>query len=245
MLNIAKGTFGRGLLLARPSIFKMFETPVRIAEFSQSESSNTTAPPEKKTVLKFGEAFVSYSDRKKEFKIVKVKGDPEPDSAKTPEEDDPIDVETSLTKKKQSNLIGNNAKDMVAGSNQSEQKDLASVASGEIEKPGVRLTKVLSRMGVASRRKSEEMIARGLVYVNGEQITQNTLVTELDKITIAKGQELKRFTVENTKLWMFYKPAGLICSHDDPDKRKSVFDYLREKGFKQDEHMISVVKQPI
>jgi len=44
---------------------------------------------------------------------------------------------------------------------------------------------------------------------------------------------------EDTKLWIFNKPKGLICTHDDPRGRPTVFEYLRLKKFPT-QHIISI-----
>ena len=41
-----------------------------------------------------------------------------------------------------------------------------------------------------------------------------------------------------TKVWAFYKPAGLVTTHKDEQGRQTVFDYLKESGI--NERVISV-----
>ena len=51
--------------------------------------------------------------------------------------------------------------------------------------PGDRIAKVLSRVGIASRREAERMIEAGRVRVNGAQIDSPALnVTPSDAITV-------------------------------------------------------------
>jgi 23S rRNA pseudouridine2605 synthase len=91
---------------------------------------------------------------------------------------------------------------------------------------GERIAKVLSRRGVASRREAERMIELGDVSVNGKVITSPALnVTAADRITI-KGQPLP--DEEAARLWLYYKPEGLVTSASDEKGRQTVFDTLPE-----------------
>ena len=92
------------------------------------------------------------------------------------------------------------------------------------EHAGERIAKVLSRAGVASRREAERMIEIGDVAVNGKVITSPALnVTPQDRITI-NGIELG--DPEPPRLWLYYKPDGLVTSNSDEKGRDTVFDNL-------------------
>ncbi len=92
------------------------------------------------------------------------------------------------------------------------------------EHAGERIAKVLSRAGVASRREAERMIEIGDVAVNGKVITSPALnVTPKDRITI-NGIELG--DPEPPRLWLYYKPDGLVTSNADEKGRETVFDNL-------------------
>jgi 23S rRNA pseudouridine2605 synthase len=89
---------------------------------------------------------------------------------------------------------------------------------------GERIAKVLSRAGVASRREAERMIGLGQVTVNGKTITSAALnVTPADRITVA-GQPVA--APEAARLWLYYKPDGLVTSASDEKGRETVFDRL-------------------
>ena len=91
---------------------------------------------------------------------------------------------------------------------------------------GERIAKVLSRRGVASRREAERLIEAGEVTVNGKTITSPALnVTDADKITIS-GHPLP--ALEPARLWLYYKPDGLVTSASDEKGRDTVFDHLPE-----------------
>ncbi|MEZ5796687.1 MAG: pseudouridine synthase [Paracoccaceae bacterium] len=89
---------------------------------------------------------------------------------------------------------------------------------------GERIAKVLSRRGIASRREAERMIAAGEVSVNGKVIDSPALnVTDRDRITIS-GKALPE--KEPARLWLYYKPEGLVTSAADEKGRDTVFDHL-------------------
>lgn len=91
---------------------------------------------------------------------------------------------------------------------------------------GDRIAKVLSRAGVASRREAERMIAAGEVAVNGKVIDSPALnVSPKDRITV-NGQPLA--PPEPPRLWLYYKPEGLVTSAADEKGRDTVFDHLPE-----------------
>ncbi len=98
--------------------------------------------------------------------------------------------------------------------------------SAKTSPEGERIAKVLSRAGVASRREAERMIEMGEVAVNGAVITSPALnVTPKDKITVRGVQVAEP---EPPRLWLYYKPEGLVTSASDEKGRQTVFDNLPE-----------------
>ncbi|WP_053086156.1 pseudouridine synthase [Nitratireductor soli] len=89
---------------------------------------------------------------------------------------------------------------------------------------GERIAKRLARVGVASRRDAEAIIAAGRVTVNGKVLTTPALnVGPSDRIEV-DGKPLPE--VERTRLFLFHKPAGLVTTNRDPQGRQTVFDVL-------------------
>lgn len=85
---------------------------------------------------------------------------------------------------------------------------------------GERIAKVLSRAGIASRREAERLIELGEVKVNGKVITSPALnVTAKDKITV-RGEPVGQ--PEPPRLWLYYKPEGLVTSAADEKGRDTV-----------------------
>lgn len=91
---------------------------------------------------------------------------------------------------------------------------------------GERIAKVLSRAGVASRREAERMITAGEVTVNGKVIDSPALnVLPSDRITVS-GHPIGQ--PEPARLWLYYKPEGLVTSEADEKGRPTVFENLPE-----------------
>jgi 23S rRNA pseudouridine2605 synthase len=101
----------------------------------------------------------------------------------------------------------------------------ASVADDTV-KPE-RISKLLARAGVASRRDIERMIMEGRVVLNGKVLeTPVVNATLADKIEV-DGQPIRG--IERTRLWLYHKPAGLVTTNADPEGRPTVFENLPEE----------------
>ncbi len=90
-----------------------------------------------------------------------------------------------------------------------------------------RLQKVIASSGYTSRRKAEELIKAGKVYVNSELVTTlGTKVTASD-IIVVEGVTL---TQERKEYYLLNKPRGYICSLADEHQRKIVTDLINTKA---------------
>ena len=87
----------------------------------------------------------------------------------------------------------------------------------------IRLQKAIADSGFCSRRKAEEFISKGKVYVNGNKITLlGTKVNEKDEI-IVDGNILAK---QDKEYYIFYKPRGVVCTTKDDKGRKTVVDFF-------------------
>ena len=86
-----------------------------------------------------------------------------------------------------------------------------------------RLQKVLARAGVASRRKSEDLITAGRVRVNGKPAELGMKVTDEDELMV-DGQRVER----DVKLvtYLLNKPEGVVSTVDDERNRQTVMDLV-------------------
>jgi 23S rRNA pseudouridine2605 synthase len=96
--------------------------------------------------------------------------------------------------------------------------------NGTPHKAGERIAKAIARVGFASRREAEEWIAAGRVTVNGAVIRSPALdITANDQVTV-DGEPLPGR--ERTRLFLYYKPRGLMTTHADPQGRPTIFQHL-------------------
>jgi 23S rRNA pseudouridine2605 synthase len=97
-------------------------------------------------------------------------------------------------------------------------------SSPSLSAEGERIAKFLARAGVCSRRDAERLIAEGRVKLNGKRLdTPAVKVTSSDKVVV-DGQIVG--AAEETRLWRYHKPAGLVTTHKDPAGRPTVFEHL-------------------
>ena len=87
-----------------------------------------------------------------------------------------------------------------------------------------RLAKFMARSGVCSRRDAEGLIKQKRVTVNGEIVSTPAYNVEGTEKILLDGEKLPE--IEQTRLWLYHKPAGLLTTHKDTEARATVFDHL-------------------
>ena len=88
----------------------------------------------------------------------------------------------------------------------------------------IRLNRYISNSGVCSRRKADELIAAGVISVNGEVVTELGTKVDPSKDEIRYNNErLKR---EKMVYILLNKPKDYITTTDDPQERKTVMQLI-------------------
>lgn len=94
----------------------------------------------------------------------------------------------------------------------------------------IRLNRYISNAGICSRRKADELIAAGIITVNGEAVTElGHKVDPAKDLVRYNGELLKR---EKKVYVLLNKPKDYITTTDDPQERRTVMQ-LVEKASKE------------
>ncbi len=91
----------------------------------------------------------------------------------------------------------------------------------------MRLAKYLAHGGVASRRKAEEIIAKGIVTVGGEVVTDPARdVNDGDDVRV-NGAPVG---AEAREVWAVNKPVGVVSTAREPGERRAVVELVDSKA---------------
>jgi len=90
----------------------------------------------------------------------------------------------------------------------------------------IRLNRFIANAGICSRRKADELIAAGVVSVNGEPVTELGFKVDPAKDSVRyNGEPLKR---EKNVYVLLNKPKDYITTTDDPQERKTVMSLVEK-----------------
>ncbi len=88
----------------------------------------------------------------------------------------------------------------------------------------LKLQTYMAHAGVASRRKSEELIAEGKVKVNGEVAHIGQRIDTKKDTVLVQGKRLK--TAETKRYFLVYKPRNYVSTTQDELGRRTILDLL-------------------
>jgi len=87
----------------------------------------------------------------------------------------------------------------------------------------VRLAKYLAHAGVASRRKSEDLIAAGRVSVGREAVTDPARDVDESSAVFVDGKPVKP---EPREVWILNKPLDVVSTAREPGSRRAVTELV-------------------
>lgn len=87
-----------------------------------------------------------------------------------------------------------------------------------------RLQKVIANLGYCSRRKAEELIESGKVFVNGNRVFE--LGTKVSKSDVIEVEGITLDRNYNYEYYLLNKPRGVITAVSDDKGRKTVVDLI-------------------
>jgi 23S rRNA pseudouridine2605 synthase len=87
----------------------------------------------------------------------------------------------------------------------------------------MRLAKFLAHGGIASRRRAEEIVAKGLVTVGGEVVTDPARDVSADADVRVNGEPV---AAEAREVWAVNKPLGVVSTAREPGGRKAVVELV-------------------
>lgn len=91
----------------------------------------------------------------------------------------------------------------------------------------VRLQKFMAENGVASRRKSEELILQGKVKVNGKIVTElGTKIDDEKDIVEFDGKQIQKIDKKHIYI-LLNKPIGYVTTAKDQFGRDTVMDLIK------------------
>ncbi len=79
-----------------------------------------------------------------------------------------------------------------------------------------------------SRRQADTLIQKGFVECNGELGEFHQNISDSDIVRIYEKSDWKTISTgsSTTQTLLFYKPIFCVTTHNDPQKRKTIFDHL-------------------
>ena len=91
--------------------------------------------------------------------------------------------------------------------------------------PEERLQKIIAAAGITSRRKAEELITSGRVFVNGQAVTQLGTKADLERDHIRVDGKLLRAPERHVYV-LVNKPRGYVTSVSDPEGRPTIMELV-------------------
>lgn len=101
------------------------------------------------------------------------------------------------------------------------------VPESGIAEQQMRLNRFLARCGIASRRRSDDLIQSGVISVNGEVIDEPGRVVDVAS-DLVEYQGNTIALPDRYEYLLLNKPAGYLVTRSDPGKRPTVYDLMQD-----------------
>jgi len=96
----------------------------------------------------------------------------------------------------------------------------------------IRLNRYLAQCGLGARRKCDELIRSGHVFVNGIKVVDLATRVVPSDVVAYQGRTLE--SLHRLEYIAYYKPASVMVTRHDPEGRPTVYDAMRDVGFSAD-----------
>jgi 23S rRNA pseudouridine2605 synthase len=97
-----------------------------------------------------------------------------------------------------------------------------------IEPAAVRLNRYLAQCGLGARRKCDDLIKSGRVFVNGRKVAElGVKVLPGDRVEY-RGKHLS--PVRRLDYFAYHKPASVMVTKNDPEGRVTVYQAIQQGG---------------
>ena len=88
----------------------------------------------------------------------------------------------------------------------------------------VRISKILSELGVCSRREADRYVVDGRVTINGEIALMGSKISLEDDILV-DGERISKKNIKRLYL-MLNKPKGIVCTTDSGVEKSNIIDFI-------------------
>jgi 23S rRNA pseudouridine2605 synthase len=96
---------------------------------------------------------------------------------------------------------------------------------------GIRLNKLLAEIGLASRRKADEIILEGHITVDGEPVYELGLKVDLEKQVVEhRGMRLESADKERKQYYLLNKPTGVVCTNERREAKPKAIDLINDRA---------------
>ncbi len=92
-----------------------------------------------------------------------------------------------------------------------------------------RVSKLIAKAGIASRRAAEDLITEGRVAINGHFVREPGIKINPNKDKVVIDGRPLVIVERETSVLVFHKPKYVMTTHDDPGDRVKVFDILPKR----------------